>query len=59
MNTQILVYGFIGLAGFTLVVIGSWQGIAEIWGSGVSLLTYLLGNYQSNIIQSIKSKMRL
>ena len=54
MNTQVLVYGFIGLAGFTLVTIGAWQGTSEIWMGGVSLLTYLAGHYTDSTVKALK-----
>jgi hypothetical protein len=54
MNIQALIYGFAGLSGFTLITIGAWQSNEWLVGTGVSLLTYIMGKYTDAATNAIK-----
>jgi uncharacterized membrane protein YiaA len=58
MNIQALIYGFIGISGFTLVAIGAFNNTPEMWEAGIALLTYLLGVYTDSTVKTLKNKLK-
>lgn len=58
MNIQAILFGFGGISAFTLVAVGAFNKDTEIILIGVSILTYIFGEYRSTLTSKLKNTLK-